>query len=118
MQLWLKPETVLPYSLEVAWIWGDIAGRAALRGRTPPQNDLWIASCCIQRGLPLLTLNRRDFEDLERHEGLRLLPVPGSPGVTEVRSPVPSYVGFSSSERTGGRSAATWSQEAPASWDR
>jgi predicted nucleic acid-binding protein len=33
----------------------------------------WITACCIEGGLPLLTLNRRDFEDFAQHEGLVLL---------------------------------------------
>jgi predicted nucleic acid-binding protein len=121
VQLWLESKRVLPYSLEVAWIWGDMAGRATLRGRNPGANDLWIAACCVQRGLPLLTLNRRDFEELQRHEGLRLLaPGTGDAGV-EVRSPAPNYPTYPlvrSIERTEGRPAATWSQVAPASCDR
>ncbi len=65
-------------------------------------------------------MNRRDFVDLERHEGLQLLP-PASgdrSGGAELRSPVPSYSGLTSRARTAGRSAVTCSQEAPASWDR
>jgi hypothetical protein len=121
LQLWLESKVVLlPYNRRVAWSWGDIGGRAIRRGRPLPVNDLWIAACCIERGLPLLTLNRPDFEDLERHEALRLLPPrPADPcDVLEVRSPVPSYTALRSIERTGGRSAATRSQLTPASSDR
>jgi toxin FitB len=121
MQLWLESKVVLlPYNPRVASTWGDIGGRAMRRGRRLPVNDLWIAACCIERGLPLLTLNRRDFEELERHEGLRLLPPRAADhsGAMEVRSPVPSYAALRSIERTGGRSAATRSQLAPASSDR
>ena len=121
MQLWLESKVVLlPYDQRVAWTWGDIRGRSMRRGRKPPVNDLWIAACCIQRGLPLLTLNRRDFEDLERHERLRLLPprTADQSGVMEVRSPLPTYAALRSIERTGGRSAAIRSQLAPASSER
>jgi hypothetical protein len=121
MQLWLESKVVLlPYVPRVMWTWGDIGGRAMRSGRKLPANDLWIAACCIERGLPLLTLNRRDFEELERHEGLRLLPprTADPPGAIEVRSPVPSYAALRSIERTGGRSAATRSQLALASSDR
>jgi predicted nucleic acid-binding protein len=38
-----------------------------------PLNDTWIAACCIEGGLPLLTLNRRDFGDFAEHDGLVLL---------------------------------------------
>jgi hypothetical protein len=32
-----------------------------------------IAACCIEGGLPLLTLNHRDFADFAEHDGLVLL---------------------------------------------
>jgi predicted nucleic acid-binding protein len=47
--------------------------RAQRRGRPRPLNDTWIAACCIKGGLPLLTLNRRDFADFAEHDGLVLL---------------------------------------------
>jgi toxin FitB len=43
------------------------------RGRPRPLNDTWIAACCIEGGLPLITLNRRDFADFAEHNGLVLL---------------------------------------------
>ena len=46
---------------------------AQRRGRPRPLNDSWIAACCIESGLPLLTLNRRDFADFAEHDGLVLL---------------------------------------------
>jgi len=64
---------VLPYSNEVAHTWGRLAAAAQQRGRPRPVNDTWIAACCITDDVPLLTLNRRDFEDFGRHDGLRLL---------------------------------------------
>jgi predicted nucleic acid-binding protein len=57
----------------VARVWGTITVGAQLRGRSRPLNDSWIAACCIERGLPLLTLNRRDFADFAEHDGLVLI---------------------------------------------
>jgi predicted nucleic acid-binding protein len=70
LDLWLAQETILPADLRVATVWGTIAARAQGRGRPRPLNDSWIAACCIERRLPLLTLNRRDFTE---HDGLVLL---------------------------------------------
>jgi predicted nucleic acid-binding protein len=50
-----------------------LTARAQLRGRRRPQNDTWIEACFIEAGLPLLTLNRRDFADFAEHDGLVLL---------------------------------------------
>jgi toxin FitB len=54
-------------------VWGTITAGAQGRGRPRPLNDTWIAACCIEGGLPLLTLNRRDFADFAEHDGLLLL---------------------------------------------
>jgi toxin FitB len=59
--------------LTTARTWGEITTAARRRGRPRPLNDSWIAACCIAEGLPLLTLNRRDFADFADHDGLVLL---------------------------------------------
>jgi toxin FitB len=73
LDLWLTREMILPSDLHVGKAWGTITAAAQRRGRTRPLNDSWIAACCIQAGLPLLTLNRRDFADLAGDDGLVLL---------------------------------------------
>lgn len=64
---------VLPYDKRVARKWGQLQAAAQLRGRPRPQNDTWIASCCLVDDLELATLNRKDFEDFATHDGLRLI---------------------------------------------
>ncbi len=64
---------VLPYGEAVSESWGRLAARAQQRGRPRPVNDMWIAACCIAEDVPLLTLNRKDFDDFARFDGLRLL---------------------------------------------
>jgi predicted nucleic acid-binding protein len=64
---------VIPYDPEVARTWGQLAGRAQRRGRPRPQNDTWVAACGIRHGLPLVTLNMKDYADFAEHEGLVLL---------------------------------------------
>jgi toxin FitB len=73
LDLWLDRTSILPSDLRVARTWGAIAAGAQLRGRRRPQSDTWIAACCIKSGLPLVTLNRRDFVDFAEHDGLVLL---------------------------------------------
>jgi toxin FitB len=73
LDLWLDQATILPSGLRVARIWAGIAARAQLRGRPRPQNDTWIAACCIETGLPLITQSRRHFADFAEHDGLVLL---------------------------------------------
>lgn len=64
---------VLPGDNEVARMWGRISAGAKLRGRTPPQNDTWIAACCLVYDLPLATRNVKDFEDFVNYEGLTVI---------------------------------------------
>jgi toxin FitB len=59
--------------LETAQTWAEIAAGAQRRGRPRPLHDSWIAACWLERQLPLLTLNRRDFADFTEHDGLVLL---------------------------------------------
>ena len=70
LDLWLAREMILSADLDAARIWGVITAGARRRGRPRPLNDSWIAACCIESGLPLLNLNRRDFAE---HDGLVLL---------------------------------------------
>jgi predicted nucleic acid-binding protein len=78
---WLASVLVLPYNEreddivleDVARTWGEISARARLRGRPRPQNDTWIAATCLVYGLPLATLNTKDFADFAEHDGLILI---------------------------------------------
>lgn len=69
---WIDRFLVLPYSEGVARRWGQLAAGAQQRGRPRPVNDTWIAACCLVDDVPLLTLNRADFDDFAG-DGLRLL---------------------------------------------
>lgn len=73
LDAWLGGRGTLPYTDDVARIWGEITAYAARRGRPRPQNDSWIAATCLAYDLPLATLNLKDFSDFAQHEGLVLL---------------------------------------------
>ncbi len=49
---------------EMAAEYGYLRASAEAIGRPLTPNDLWIAACASTNGLPLVTLNRRDFEPL------------------------------------------------------
>jgi predicted nucleic acid-binding protein len=61
------------YDREVARTWGWLSARGHQRGRPRPTNDMWIAACCLAAGLPLATLNVKDFADFAEYDGLRLI---------------------------------------------
>jgi toxin FitB len=73
MARWLNRIPVLHSSDDIAAIWGEIAASAERRGRPRPQNDTWVAACCLAYDLPLATLNVKGFRDFAEHEGLVLL---------------------------------------------
>ena len=70
---WINRALLLPYSRQVATTWGELQAEAAHRGQTAPQNDTWIAACCLVEGLPLATRNVRDYAGFAQHEGLVLV---------------------------------------------
>jgi toxin FitB len=70
---WLSRVVVIDSDEDVSRTWGRISADAGRRGRPRPVNDSWIAACCLARGLPLATLNVKDFADYADQEGLVLL---------------------------------------------
>jgi toxin FitB len=70
---WLADKPVIPGGKSIASVWGELSAAATQRGRPRPVNDTWIAACCIAYGLPLATLNIKDFTDFAEHDGLALL---------------------------------------------
>jgi predicted nucleic acid-binding protein len=70
---WLTHVVILDSDETVSRTWGQICAGAKLRGRTSPLNDSWIAACCLANGIPLATLNTKDFADFADHDGLALL---------------------------------------------
>ena len=75
----------LPYSEDVARTWGRISAAAIQRGRPRPANDTWIAACALAYGLPLATLNTKDFKDFAEHGGLNLIIQAGAGGAERRR---------------------------------
>jgi toxin FitB len=70
---WRQHIAVLSYDETVTTMWGQLQARAQLRGRPRPVNDTWIAACCLVDGLPLATLNVKDFVDFAEYESLILI---------------------------------------------
>lgn len=73
LEQWLQPLPILPGTPKVARVWGEMSAYAQRRGRPRPQNDTWIAACCLAFGVPLATLNVKDYKDFAEYEGLELL---------------------------------------------
>lgn len=76
LDTWIAALGVIPYDEAVARTWGRLAASAQRRGRPRPQNDTWVAACCIRHDIPLITLNVRDFADHAEHDALTLMRSP------------------------------------------
>lgn len=75
MDNWLAAMPVLDSSEDVARTWGSLSAAADERGRPRPQNDMWIAAVCLTYGIPLATLNLKDYADFETCHGLQIVKV-------------------------------------------
>lgn len=73
LDAWMRKRPVVPYDAEVARTWARLSARAQRRSRPRPQNDTWVAACCVRHGLALITLNKKDFDDFAEHDELLLL---------------------------------------------
>ncbi|MGH3499480.1 MAG: type II toxin-antitoxin system VapC family toxin [Nocardioidaceae bacterium] len=73
LQEWLSDKPMIPAARAIAVRWGELSATANQRGRPRPVNDTWVAACCLAYGLPLATLNLKDFTDFAEHDGLSLI---------------------------------------------
>jgi predicted nucleic acid-binding protein len=73
LEAWMADCVSINASWEVAQSWGRLSAAGKRRGQTHPINDTWIASCCLTEGLPLATVNVKDYEGFVEHYGLTLV---------------------------------------------
>lgn len=60
----LRNFVVVPYDHEIAKRYGIIAAERKRKGRPISSNDAWIAACAVKHGVPLVTHNAKDFEEI------------------------------------------------------
>ena len=72
LDAWIARRPAVRYNDEVARTWARLTAGAQRRGRPRPQNDTWIAACCVRHGIGSVPINTKDFEDY-RADGLVLL---------------------------------------------
>lgn len=56
--------TVLSCDADTARQYGEVKDRLRSKGRPIPENDIWIAACALQHGLPLATRDDH-FRDVD-----------------------------------------------------
>jgi len=67
--LFLKNFAVLPYDDGLAWCWAELTGKIC-RGRPMPLADSWIAATALRHKIPIVTHNRKHFENIP---GIRVI---------------------------------------------
>lgn len=60
---YMKNYTVLPYDDALAWTWAELVGKTC-RSRPIALHDSWIAATALRHKLPLVTHNRKHFENI------------------------------------------------------
>jgi predicted nucleic acid-binding protein len=75
LERWIATVPVIGYDDDVARTWGGLSAETRRVGRPRPVNDMWNAACCLVEGLPLATLNVKDYQDFVDHHGLTVIDV-------------------------------------------
>ena len=73
LRSWLSAVPTIHSNDAVCEVWGMLSADGHVRGRHRPQNDTWVAAVALAHGLPLATLNVKDYADIEANHGLRLI---------------------------------------------
>lgn len=59
-----RPYSLLPWKREVSWLFGEFFRKLKGTGSPIGTNDLWIAATALTYKMPVVTKNRRDFEQI------------------------------------------------------
>jgi len=60
----LRSVVVVPYDYKMCAVYGDLKARLTQAGIGVTDNDLWIAACAVRHSIPLISNNRRHFENI------------------------------------------------------
>lgn len=60
----LRRVVIVPYDLAMCETYADLKVKLHAAGRSVADNDLWIAACAVRHSIPLISHNRKHFEDI------------------------------------------------------
>jgi tRNA(fMet)-specific endonuclease VapC len=55
---------IIPYDMLLCETYADLKDKIVRAGSPVPDNDLWIAATAVRHSIPLVTHNRRNFDDI------------------------------------------------------
>lgn len=64
MEGYLKNYIIVPFDYEVAKKYGEIQSALESQGTPVGTNDVWIAACARRHDIPLVTHNKKDFDNV------------------------------------------------------
>ena len=71
----LKSVVIVPYDYELCVRYGELKAALESGGITVALHDLWIAACALRHSIPLMSNNRRHFENIPGLELISEAPV-------------------------------------------
>jgi len=66
LETWLELFTILPVDIEGCRAWAIVRARRDALGRAISPQDAWIAATALRYGIPLITHNVGDFQQIPR----------------------------------------------------
>ena len=66
----LRSVVIVPYDQRLCYTYANIKAKLVAAGKPVADNDLWIASCAVTHAIPLVSHNRKHFENIP---GLHLI---------------------------------------------
>lgn len=60
----LRHYVVIPYDKRLSYLWAEVSVQRRRKGRPISCNDAWIAATALRFGMPLITHNGSDYEDI------------------------------------------------------
>ena len=64
MEGYLKNYIIIPFDHEVAKKYGEIKSALTRQGTLVGSNDIWIAACARRHDMPLVTHNKKDYNNV------------------------------------------------------
>ena len=71
----LKSVVIVPYDYELCVRYGELKASLESQGITVALHDLWIAACALRHSIPLVSNNRKNFENIPGLELISEAPV-------------------------------------------
>ncbi len=61
---YIAQHVVAPYDDQLVWTWAELSAGCRKRGQTMSAEDCWIAATALRHAMPLVTHNRKHFENV------------------------------------------------------